>query len=285
MPVTQHETAAQILLRGLIEDAGLFPPTALRMLQAVERHRTDRIVAHPMLAHRFLCPSSRWPELLSRLNGGGRIDVGLTLDSAGLAGGPPEPDPRIRIAHYETRARPKDLRMAADLFRSKGMNGRERTAVYFEIERVPGWLNAVAALSGARPLGAKIHCSDPHASVSPSPAELGEFITACVVGDVPFTVGSGWHRAAGHIDPRTGFRRYGYLNLLLATATAVDFGHGRVQNALTSTDEEWLAAEVASVAPSVARRTRELFVGYGSCSTGDPMRDAARLGLLGSWEV
>ncbi|MBB6170689.1 hypothetical protein HNR23_000749 [Nocardiopsis mwathae] len=302
------ETPAQTLLRGLVDDAGLFPPTALSMPQAVERHRSDRIVAHPMLTHRFLCPAGRWDELCRRLSdvgwpegdpetddraagGGGpgpgeRLDVGLILPpEAGATGMLPEPDPRIRVTHCEIPADAADIRKAAHLLRSVEIGAQART-VYFEPRRGPGWLGAVEVLAGARPLGVKVRCGGVRSDLFPSIPELEAFITACRDHDVPFKATAGLHHAARHTDPKTRFTHHGYLNLLLATAVAADGGgSAEVRSALAETDERRLAREIRALDPAVAERARELFTAYGSCSTGDPVRDAGRLGLLGSWEI
>ena len=48
------------LLAGLVDDAGLFPPSSLPMADALERHRRSH---HPMLSGCFLCPGDRVDEL------------------------------------------------------------------------------------------------------------------------------------------------------------------------------------------------------------------------------
>ncbi|GAB3454442.1 hypothetical protein GCM10027570_34620 [Streptomonospora sediminis] len=303
-----EDTPAQILLRGLVDDAGLCPPDGhplqaasrhhpatgrgappdhlpLPVVQAVERHRSDGIVGHPMLSHRLLCPIGRWAELLNRLNGSEPIEVGLILDTAeGTAGEVPERDSRVRVAHYETRARPDDLRLVAELFRS-GEIGAAGRVVYFEPVREPDWLEAIDILSGARPLGAKIRCGGPRSELVPSARELGAFITACVERDVPFITAAGLHRAAARTDAATGAAQYGYLNVLLATAAVVEGDYDDVVDLLTSSDPWWLARLATGLDPATALRTRELLMSYGSRSTGDPVREAAELGLLGSWQV
>ncbi|MFG2000209.1 hypothetical protein ACGFNU_13760 [Spirillospora sp. NPDC048911] len=93
------------MLDALVDDAGLFPPTALDMADAVRRHIDDQAGRHPMLSHRFLCPASRLGELRSRLNGGHRLRVGLIADTGtdGLADALAEIDidPRLEIALLE----------------------------------------------------------------------------------------------------------------------------------------------------------------------------------------
>ena len=68
------------LLQGLVDDAGLFPPTSLSMVDALKRHRE---VAHPMLSGRFLVPGDRLDELSSLLDGPVDVHVigpGTTAD-------------------------------------------------------------------------------------------------------------------------------------------------------------------------------------------------------------
>jgi hypothetical protein len=282
--VERVETGTHILLRGLVEDAGLFAPTPLSMRQAVERHRTDRIVAHPMLAHRFLCPADRWPELLARLPDGEHIEAGAVLGAGRRAAPPPEPHPRVAVAHYEARARPGDLRMAADLYRSGEIDGRGRT-VYFAFDDPADLREAVAVLAGARPLGVALRCGGPDPADTPGVGDLGDAITACVARDVPFRAVGGLPHAAGYTDPRTGSTHCGYLNLLMAAVAAVAGDRAGVRAALTADDGARLAERAAAVEPAAAARAREVFVGYAATSTGDPVRDAERFGLLGSWEI
>ncbi|GAA4891831.1 hypothetical protein [Streptomonospora salina] len=302
---SEADTAAQILLRGLVDDAGLCPPgplaagrpavprqaargaehAPLRIVQAVERHRSDSIVGHPMLSHRMLCPVGRWGDLLRRLDGDGPVEVGLVLDTPeGVGGVVPPDDPDVQVDRYETRARPDDLRLVASLFRS-GDLGTAGRVVYFEPVREPGWLDAVDVLSGARPLGAKIRCGGPRPELVPAPREAGAFITACVERDVPFVAAGGPPGAAGCLDPATGAAQYGYLNLLLATAAVVDGDYESVSDLLTGTDPRWLARLAHRLDPATALRTRDLMRGYATRDTGDPVREAAALGLSGAWDV
>src|SRR5690606_33764972 len=65
MPAPLAETTG--LMTGLVDDAGLFPPTSLAMADALARHRRDQAAGSPVLTHRFLCPASRITELRSGL--------------------------------------------------------------------------------------------------------------------------------------------------------------------------------------------------------------------------
>ena len=79
------------LLEGLVDDAGLFPPTSLSMAAALRRHRD---VVNPMLTGRFLVPGDRLAELSDLLDG--PLDVHVI--GAGTTA-----DDRIRVLAREGR--------------------------------------------------------------------------------------------------------------------------------------------------------------------------------------
>ncbi|UOE17987.1 hypothetical protein NI17_014080 [Thermobifida halotolerans] len=288
------ETVA-ILLRDLVDDAGLFPPTALPMRQALARHRADRTVGHPMHTGRLLCPVGALPELCSRLDDGERVDVGVVFDTEReLLGDGGAADPRTRITHYEIRASGPDVGKAARYLRTAArpvrgrrfLSRRLRTPaapppIYVEFDRGREGRENIAQLSGVPGLGARISCGGASEEAFPDPDEVAAFIVACADHGVPFRVAAGPHHAVRHTDPLTGFVPLGYLNLLAATAGALaGDGPNRVARVLAVTDPDRLLARVRGIDGATAVGVRELFVGYGSCSTRDPVVDAERLGLL-----
>ncbi|MDA2807241.1 hypothetical protein [Nocardiopsis suaedae] len=338
MPGSGHAApAGEILLHGLVDDAGLLPPAPLSLFQALQRNRTDRILAHPLLSRRLLCPSGLLPDLARRARRGaaaeaaldgavqGEVDRELEAEpemvpgfghgpGAGSEtghGSPPPPRgrpeapeapldvgvvlgtdggavpadvtgfPGVRVVHVEAWALPEEVRRAALLARVGGAF-RLRT-VYFEMPRGSRRVESVAALSGARPLGVRIRCHGTRACPPPGVTELADTIGECVFWDVPFRVAAGQHRAVS--APAVGGlpARHGYLNVLLATAAAVEgAGAGEVREVLRTTDEELIAARFAAVGWRTALRTRRVFTGVGARSTGEPPRDVERLGLLGT---
>jgi hypothetical protein len=100
---------------------------------------------------------------------------------------------------------------------------------------------------------------------------------------IPFKATAGLHHALRYRDPSTGFDHHGFLNLLLATSRAVDGGSlADVEAALLIDNGAELAAHVHGLSSGAAERARHHFVAYGSCSTSDPVRDLAALGLTGT---
>lgn len=289
-------TPAETLLHALVDDAGLFPPTALPMPDAVRRHRADRAGGEAVLTHRFLCPASRVEELRRELVESDRFAVGLIADHgpdglgetcASIAG-----DPRLSLDLLE-------IPLAAFTDR----DGDESGALHHALEavasvpttvpaylepsapsRVEPLLAAIAAApgrgfdGGRRSLGAKLRCGGVRAELFPSPAVAAHFVTACAAAGVPFKATAGLHHAVRHTAPDTGFVHHGYLNLLLATAAAVSGGtEADVRGVLETEDPVLLTAAVAAMSGTEAANTRRTLVGYGSCSTQTPVHDAAAM--------
>jgi hypothetical protein len=284
-PVTAGVGTVPRLFAGLVDDAGLFPPERLPMPAAVQRHRADQTVGNPVLTHRFLCPASRLAELRAQLGPGEPWRLGLIVDTGvdGLpaALGEVPADPRLRLETVELRLPPAPdpataaERVAAATRRADG------AAVYVELAAAEPGLPAALPELAARGLGAKVRCGGIEAELFPSVEQLAGFVTAAVGAGVPFKATAGLHHAVRYRDPVTGFDHHGFLNLLVAVCRAVDrAGEQDVRAALREDDGRALAAAARAVPEPAAARARSLFVGYGSCSTADPLTDLAALGLI-----
>ncbi|MGH9119333.1 MAG: hypothetical protein ACRD0A_16105 [Acidimicrobiales bacterium] len=263
------------LFLRLVDDAGLFPPERLPMAGAVARHRADAAAGHPVLTHRFLCPSSRLDELAGRLDDAGKVTVGVVVDTGidrvlGV-------DSRLVVETVEVplpRERPAD---GVEALAAADVGGQ----VFGEVPRVDGWREALAALA-ERSLGAKVRCGGLQADLFPTADELAAFLGACVDLDLPFKATAGLHHAVRYRDPATGFDHHGFLNLLVAVGRAVDGATvGDVAAALAVDDAGALAGEARTMAPTTAESARRRFVAYGSCSTSEPIDDLVALGLVG----
>ena len=228
------------LLRGLVDDAGLFPPSSLPIDQALARHRGSQ---HPMLSGRFLCPADRVDELLRLLDG--PLDVHLIGDDVVDL---PD-DPRLTVRAVELRS---------------GVRGD-----------LPCYVEGVepSVLVGKGVFG-KLRCGGVRI---PPVDEVAAYVRECVRVGLPFKGTAGMHAAVRGWESTGDEPHHGYLNLLLAVARALTGGD--VEGVLASTDAESLAAEAKSLDHSVVADARRLFHSYGSCDTDRPIRDAVELGL------
>ncbi|MEU1293660.1 hypothetical protein ABZ439_14670 [Streptomyces sp. NPDC005840] len=273
------------LLERLVDDAGLFPPTALPPADAVRRHRADLAAGHPMHSHRLLVPVSRLAAVRAELRPGDRIAVGLIADGTPAddpaarlrdAAAVIADDPRLTLALAEAPVRlfgtgaADAVRAVLDALRATDV------PVFLEPATPAGADDLLAALprTGARVTGAKLRCGGVRADLFPDPGTTARFLTACARAGVPFKATAGLHRAVRHHDPATGFTHHGYLNLLLATATALDRPDpDAVRTDLETTQPGALADRIGALPDG--RAVRALFVSYGSCSTATPVTEAA----------
>lgn len=105
---------------------------------------------------------------------------------------------------------------------------------------------------------AKVRCGGERV---PTAAELARFVRACAALELPFKASAGLH----HALPADG--QHGFLNLLAAVAEP-------------DAAEDALAAPDAGLPLERARRVRQRFRGFGSCSVAEPVADLRALGLL-----
>ncbi|GAA3090144.1 hypothetical protein [Streptosporangium carneum] len=241
------------LFHALVDDAGLFPPTALPMTDALARHKADLAEGSPVLTHRFLVAASRLPELREHLDH--PVRLGIILDTPDL---PPLKDLDVELVEVPGGA-------AVDLGDLPARQFVEATAAQLPVDLPAG-------------VGLKVRCGGTVAAAFPTAQDLGAFISHCVERGIPFKATAGLHNAVRHFDPALGVDRHGFLNLVLAVCAAVA-GEDPVA-VLSTTDVGELVRLAHDVPDGVAVRARELLVSYGSCSTKTPVEDLLALGLI-----
>lgn len=234
------EAKAALLLKGLVDDAGLFPPAWLPMDAALARFRGS---SSPMLSGRFLCPADRVEELIACLDG--PIDVHLI----GATSVELPADPRVTVRAVELRA-----------------------GLY---DGLPCYLEGIEPekLKDHGVFG-KVRCGGAHI---PSVADVALFVTSAARHSVPFKATAGLHAAVRGWESTKGIPHHGYLNLLVAVSRAISGGN--VAEALESTDGPALAEEALRLSADQVLAVRWLFHSYGSCDTRRPVDDAMKLGL------
>ncbi|MFJ2030816.1 hypothetical protein [Streptosporangium sp. NPDC087985] len=257
-PVTSSpDTGPERLFHGLVDDAGLFPPTGLPMAEALRRHRADLAGGSPVLTHRFLCLASRLPELRAHLDF--PIRLGLILDTPDV---PPLDDLTVELVEV-----PGGRAVALDIPARQFV---EVTAAQLPLDVPPG-------------VGLKIRCGGLTAAAFPTAHELGSFIAYCAGHGIPFKATAGLHNAVRHFHPALGADRHGFLNLVLAVCAAVEGGDP--VPVLKTTDVGELVRLAQAVPDGTAERARRLLVSYGSCSTSTPIEDLQALGLITGWRT
>jgi hypothetical protein len=242
------------LFAGLFDDAAIFPPGNLPMAEAVSAHRARQ---RSPLVGPFVCSLARFEELAAEAAGGTVIRVSLVLpgpvDDLPSAGG-------IEIVAVE----------------GPSLDGGT-LPTYVEIPGKEVTATRVAALRDAG-LRLKIRTGGVRADAFPSEAELAGAIWAAVRGGLAFKLTAGLHEPIRHRDPVTGFEHHGFLNVLLATARALQ-GY-EIERALVDQDGDRVAAAVAGIDEVLAKAVRHHFISFGTCSVSEPVAGLRRYGLI-----
>ena len=270
-------SAARILLEGLIDDAGLFPPARKPMDRAVADHRAAREGEHAWLLGRFLCPVSRLGELAAA-GPGADWRLGAVADGAdwradfAAVGGYDGPG-TIDALELRLPGEPLD-----------GVLDAAPAGVDVFVEVPVGDARATTAaledLAADGRAGAKIRCGGLTADAFPADADVARFVTECRRLGLRFKATAGLHHPFRTRDEAIGVLQHGFVNLL-AAAAAIDADTTRViaetdpaAFALAGDDVGWRGSFGA------AAEARASFAGQGSCSFSEPVADLAAHGLL-----
>ncbi|MDM7920844.1 MAG: hypothetical protein QUS14_00975, partial [Pyrinomonadaceae bacterium] len=202
--MTAHAEAAQpiesarILLDGLIDYAGLFPPSQLSMQEAVVNYATYRASNFGWMLGPFILPVARLPEFLESatefLAEKQRVPWHLSV----LAGEDINATVKqIKLFNAENaeRAVVSALEVKANTV-SKVENTvnllPEGVKAYFEIALGDAFVDLVMALS-ARRQRAKIRTGGVTNADFPSSREVIRFVRSCMAANVPFKATAGLH--------------------------------------------------------------------------------------------
>ena len=271
------------LLARLIDDAALFAPSRVNMVDAVKAHLDARRAPYGGVIGFLLCPISRFGALVGALRKvrlTRPVSLSLVADT-GLGGLPKA----ISTALDNTKL--VDLRMIevpgpSDVDSNWLVQLTE--FVPDDVVRVveprrgrPDWLAGVrrVAEAGCWP---KLRCGGRSVESFPSVEEVADFLAIATSTGQPFKATAGLHYAVRHHDETSGLTHHGLLNMLVATARAVS--GASAHEALRCTDAAALAAEAGALSADLARFAREVFACYGSMSLTEPVADLIRLGLL-----
>src|SRR5215469_558319 len=249
------------LLRGLLDDASLFPPASLAMPAAVAAHQRHLLAWYSSLCGPFVCADTRLAELRTALTAGNHAAIDLSLVVTGGADAVPAVVKALDGAPLAAAAGYVEipLRAIADPATS-------------------GQLLAMVDSHGYRP---KLRTGGVTAESFPDEATLASCLTAVIDRRTPFKCTAGLHHAVRHTAADTGFEHHGFLNVLIAVAAS---SHGasteEVHDLLAERDAATVAARIAGLDDEAIADSRYLFISFGTCSTDEPVADLVALGLL-----
>lgn len=297
-------SAAGVLLRGIVDYAGLFPPASLPMGGAVRRYAGHAAGADAWMLGGFVVPALRLEELERAAGELRTADRGPTpWRLCALGGSEPEADADAIAQH--AKARDTIGRVGAVETKPAAFEEVPRLRTLFDsvptlwLEIRPGpslgaWLDAIRDVGA----GAKLRTGGIVAEAIPASVDVARFLLACAHAGVPFKATAGLHHAIRGRHRLTGAPdspsavMHGFLNVFLAAALAdraVRQGDPDPETTATLVallDEDargaiewhrdhvrWRAHRFES-SELDALRLRHAY-GFGSCSFDEPAAEAA----------
>lgn len=290
------------LLSEIVDYAGLFPPSAVSMSEAVINYASYRNSNYNWMLGRFVVPEARLDEFMESANdfisrdGGGnawRLSV--------LAG----EDIYHSLRQIEDFNAKNSSRVVGDVLevRATTESKIENTVkalppdltAYFEIpidERLPDLVSALA-IRGQR---AKIRTGGVTADAFPSSKEIIRFIRTCLLANVPFKATAGLHHPVRCFKPLTyesnaptgtmngflnmfltaAFARYGIKPLVLQEILEDD----SAKDFVFDDDGVWWNNEHFLSNSQLESVRRSDIISFGSCSFTEPIEDLQDLELL-----
>jgi hypothetical protein len=293
----------QVLLTGLVDYAGLFPPAALPMPLAVAAYASYRRGRWAWVLGRFVVPAARLDEFDAAARdllpaGDGAIPWRL---AALLAGDPRQDVERVAAFNAGHSAGPTAGRAVIDVVEARVGSPGEVPALR---RTVPPNLALVCeapldgdlgdVLDAIREAGAtaKARLGGTVPGAFPTSRQVAAFLAGCATRDIPFKATAGLHHPVRGRHPLTGEAgaatadMHGFLNVFFASAWAREMAGDpgvpaidRLVEVLDSAepdafgfDEEGATWRGVRLDVEVLARARERFaLSFGSCSFEEPI--------------
>jgi hypothetical protein len=294
--------AARALLAGLVDFAGLVPPAALGMDEAVAEYARWRRAPEAFMLGRFVAPAARLVELGAA--GEAHLPVAGTGDPwrvSALLGADTHGD----AARVESWNASRAGRAVVDAVELKAASPAEADE---SLDALPAGLTAfvevpldenlegLLATLGRRGARAKIRTGGVVAEAIPDAADVARFIAACAAAGVAWKATAGLHhplRAERALTYEAASPRavmHGFLNVFAAAAFArAGASPAELEAVLREPeaqafrfDGEGLAwRQRRATTPELAAARRDFAVSFGSCSFAEPVAELHALGVLG----
>ncbi|MBL8181858.1 MAG: hypothetical protein JNL64_09650 [Blastocatellia bacterium] len=293
--------SVRLLMSGAIDYAGLFPPSAVSMSEAVLKYATYRNSNYSWMLGRFVCSVARLEELADAARDFVSRDAAHVWRVAAVAGDDLY-DTIRRIEDFNANNGPglvcDVVEMKADTIyqiESVSQNLPRGLTVYFEIDPKVELVEKLMAIasSGQR---AKLRTGGVTPEAFPKSVDIVRFVTACVAANVPFKATAGLHHPIRCHRPLTYAAdspkgtMHGFLNLFLMTGFAIEsYRRSFLEDVMEEEFEEVFEFDAAGMkwrneyvlTNHQIERLRTIGIqSFGSCSFDEPIEDLQALGML-----
>ncbi len=292
------------LLTGLIDYAGLFPPSELDLATALRDYDRHLRSAEAGMLGRFVLPARRLDELEPWLDGPWgrdrplRLSLLVTLDDLAPVAAHASRTPAVRVEALEFRPGPQRPAGAwlAELVARQW--DAELTALETYVELPPGRDEELLLALGRRQaqhplarLGGKLRCGGVTPDLIPPVARVASVIARARDLEVPLKFTAGLHHPVRGMGQVAGEPMHGFLNVYGAALLA--HAHGlsaaELEPVIADTDARSFRLDASGFAwrgtlvpaARIATLREGMLGGYGSCSFDEPVTDLRALHMLG----
>ena len=302
---TAVDTAMTVLLRDLVDYAGLFPPASLPISQSVANYDAYLQSEWNWILGRFILPVARLAEFEHAFAASPKPENdSQNWRLSAILGNDAKSD-IDRINEFNARTADKKVvnRAVIESVEVKVTNAADikrlaavipsQLATYFEIPLSDGEeCIATAADSGRR---AKIRTGGETADKFPTSENVIEFMRRCAAANVPFKATAGLHHPLRSVnrftyqpESATGLM-HGFLNIFLAAAflrtgmapnVAVQLLEEQSPQAFRFVPKAISWREYELTRDEIATTRKSFAISFGSCSFTEPVDDLEPLHLL-----
>ena len=291
--------ALRVLLAELIDYAGLFPPAACSMADAVQGYASYRASLEAWALGRFVVPVARLDELATaatslQVDGIWHVSALLgsdvTKDVSAIRAWNERHRGQMVVDVAEVRASTVEAIAAASGVANASL------VLYVEIPAAEDPTPLVAEIA-KRGLRAKIRTGGIEASAFPDARDIARFVLRCVDANVAFKATAGLHHPIRadqrftYADDAPRGTMFGFLNVFIAAAfarAAVVTSVGELSEileeidvaAFTLSDDAIRWRDLAVTIAALAGIRERFAIAFGSCSFLEPIEDLQRLHLL-----
>lgn len=283
---TATTTRSEIMLEGLIDYAGLYPPANLDMQATVDCWSAIYSSEDRWMLARLIVPANRLDEftqaaeqlLPSSDQEPWQLSVLLPEASSGSFAAAVQQIVDFNMSHCGAVANVVEFRATSTAEIDTALSCLHDDIFPFielPINQDPRGL--IAALAGSI-AGAKVRTGGISPELYPSVEDLARFIYCCAISNLQFKATAGMHHPCRNYNTSVGVHEFGFLAVLYATAAAkfLDATPKEIVDILQS-DE----VDLDLCTEEMLERVRaELFCSFGSCSIDDPRTDLQAMGLL-----
>lgn len=293
--------SVKTLLKGSVDYAGLFPPSALSMSEAVLNYAKYKNSNYEWMLGRFICPVTRLGEFVEnagdffardkkgawQLSVIANADIYETVRLAEDFNANYGPGAEIDVLEIKAESA-EEIAKCSDAVPQQFTN-------YFELP-LDSTLPEMVSELAARNQRAKIRTGGVTADLFPNSREIIRFVRTCLAANIPFKATAGLHHPIRCFRPLTYEANapkgtmHGFLNLFLTIGYAIQgFKPALLEEILEEEFEEvfgfddtgvtWQKEHFLNINQLAMIREKGI-QSFGSCSFDEPVADLEDIGIF-----